>query len=312
MTIPDLKLQQLRYFALVAEIKSYHGAAERAGRTQPALSLAIRELEQRLGEPLFERGNKTELTPFGQECYPLVRALLDHYDQVVERMALAADRRVGRITLACLPSVASQLLPPILATFARRFPDIRIGIEDDVAYNVQQQVLQRRVDVGIADLWSLHPHLHFDPLLKDEMGLVCRHDHPLAQQRGGGRLEWSRLQGHTLIRNDTVRLLQNTQARDVMATAQFSVSNMASLLAMLREGIGVTALPRLVLPEDDSDLVFVALGEPHVGREIGIITPKDQSLSPAAKAMRETLLRHFSADTETAAGEEAAPPVGRD
>ncbi|MEX1081541.1 MAG: LysR substrate-binding domain-containing protein [Halofilum sp. (in: g-proteobacteria)] len=296
MSLPDLKLQQLRYFALVAEIKSYHGAAEQAGRTQPALSLAIRELEQRLGEPLFERGNKTALTPFGQDCYPLVRALLDHYDRVVERMALAADRSVGRVALACLPSVASQMLPPALAAFAQHYPGIHVSVEDDIAYNVQQRVLQRSVDLGIADLWSLDPQLRFAPLLKDQLGLVCRHDHPLAQYRRG--LEWSALQAHTLIRNDTVRLLESTQARDLMATAQFSVSNMASLLAMLREGLGVTTLPRLVVPEDDPDLVFVALAEPRVEREIGIITPKSHSLSPATKAMREALLQHFAAGAE--------------
>ncbi len=310
MAIPDLKLQQLRYFALVAEIKSYHGAAEQAGRTQPALSLAIRELEQRLGEPLFERGNKTVLTSFGRDCYPLVRALLDHYDRVVERMALAADRRVGHITVACLPSVACQLLPPVLTAFARRFPDVRVSVEDDIAYNVQQQVLQRRVDLGIADLWSLDPHLRFDPLLKDEMGVVCRRDHPLAEHRDETGLEWSALRGHTLIRNDTARLLESTHAREVMAAAQFSVSNMSSLLAMLREGLGVTTLPRLVLPADDPDLVFVPLAEPHVAREIGIISPKSHSLSPVAKAMRETLLDRFTATG--AAPVEATPDAGRD
>ncbi len=301
MSLPDLKLQQLRYFALVAEIKSYHGAAERAGRTQPALSLAIRELEQRLGEPLFERGNKTELTPFGRDCYPLVRALLDHYDRAVERMALAADRSVGRVSLACLPSVASQMLPAALAAFAQQYPGIHVSVEDHIAYQVQQRVLQRTVDLGIADLWSLEPQLRFDPLLKDQLGLVCRHDHPLAQHRHG--LEWSALRSHTLIRNDTVRLLESTQARDLMATAQFSVSNMASLLALLREGLGVTTLPRLVVPDDDPELVFVALAEPRVEREIGIITPKGHALSPATKAMRETLLRHF------AAGAHARPPA---
>lgn len=310
MATPDLKLQQLRYFALVAELKSYHGAAERAGRTQPAISLAIRELEQRLGEPLFERGSKTELTPFGQECYPLVRALLDHYDRVVARMALSADRRFGRVTVACLPSFATRLLPPILGAFARRCPEVRVSVEDDIAYNVQQQVLQRRVDIGIADLWSLDPHLHFDPLLKDRMGLVCRRDHPLAEHPGG--LEWSELEGHTLIRNDTARLLEGTQAQNAMATAQFSVSNMASLLAMLRVGLGVTTLPRLVLPEDDPDLVFIALGEPQVEREIGIITPKRQTLSPAAKAMRETILGHFGAEAGGATAKLAPSAGGAD
>lgn len=286
--VPDVKLQQLRYFVLVAELKSYHGAAERAARTQPAISLAIRELEHRLGEPLFERGNKTELTPFGRHCYPQAKALLEHYARVVDQMAMAAERRVGRVAIACVPSFASQMLPPILGEFARQYPDVQISVEDDTAYNVQQRVLQRRVDFGVASLWTLDPNLEFAPLVKDQMGLVCRNDHPLAWL--GGELEWAHLEGHTLITNGTVRLLDGTRAQSVMATAQFSVSNMISLLATLRAGLGVTALPQLALPADDPDLRFIGLENPRIEREIGIITPKRHTLSPAAKAMRETIL----------------------
>jgi len=287
--IPDVKLQQLRYFVLVAEYKSYHAAAERAARTQPAISLAIRELEHRLGETLFERGNKTELTPFGRHCYPQAKALLEHYGRVVEHMALAADKRVGRVAIASVPSFASRVLPAIIQDFAATYPDIQISVEDDTAYNVQQRVLQRRVDFGVSSLWNLDPNLDFEPVLKDQMGLVCRRDHPLADDAPH---EWTDLAGCTLITNGTVRILEGTPAQHVMEQAQFSVSNVISLLAMLRAGIGVTALPRLALDPEDPDLVFVPLGGPHVEREIGILSPKRHTLSPAARAMRETIGEH--------------------
>jgi DNA-binding transcriptional LysR family regulator len=286
--VPDVKLQQLRYFVLVAELKSYHAAAERAARTQPAISLAIRELEHRLGETLFERGNKTELTPYGRHCYPHAKALLEHYGRVVDQMALAADRRMGRASIACVPSFASQLLPRILDVFAARYPDIQLSVEDDTAHNVQRRVLQQRVDFGVASLWELDANLDFQGLLQDQMGLVCRRDHPLAVI--DRPLEWADLAGHTLITNGTVRLLDGTGAQQVMAAAQFSVSNIISLLATLRAGIGVTALPQLALPANDPELCFVPLASPHVEREIGLITPRRQSLSPAAAALRDTIL----------------------
>lgn len=282
--VPDVKLQQLRYFALVAELKSYRAAAERAARTQPAISLAIGELEHRLGEALFERGNKAELTPFGRHCYPQAKALLEHYERTVEQMALAADNRIGHVSVACVPSFASQLLPGVLDGFAASYPDVQISVEDDTAYNVRQRVLQRRVDFGVANLWSPDPNLAFEPLLSDEMGLVCRRDHPLAQ--ADRPLGWTDLEGHTLIANGTVRLLDGTPAQHVMGQAQFSVSNVISLLAIVRAGMGGTALPRLALAEDDPDLCFVPLGNPTVERELGILTPKRHTLAPAAKALR--------------------------
>jgi len=289
--MPDVKLQQLRYFVLVAELKSYHSAAERASRTQPAISLAIRELEHRLGEALFERGNKTELTPFGRHCYPQAKALLEHYARVVDQMAQAADKRIGQVAIACVPSFASQLLPGILDTFAARYPDVQISVEDDTAYNVQHRVLQRRVDFGVSSLWNPDPDLAFEPLLHDQMGLVCRRDHPLAGEQPGQ--QWADLEGHTLIKNGTVRLLDGTHGQQVMAAAQFSVSNVISLLAMVRAGLGVTALPSLALPENDPELCFIALAGPVVEREIGLLTPKRQTLAPAAKALRECMLERL-------------------
>lgn len=306
--IPDIKLQQLRYFVLVAEHKSYHAAAERAARTQPAISLAIRELEHRLGEPLFERGNKSELTPFGRDCYPQARALLEHYGRVVDQFAKAADKRAGQVAFACVPSFASRMLPPIMDVFARRYPDIEISVEDDTAYNVQQRVLQRRVDFGVSSLWNEDPNLQFEPLLTDEMGLVCRRDHPLAQLGRG--LEWGDLEGHTLITNGTVRLLDGTHAQHVMSRARLSVSNMISLLAMLRAGIGVTTLPSLALDRADPDLCFLPLSRPSVERQLGLVVPRRHSLAPAARALRDCILEQLDAGPADAGPGAAAAPAG--
>ena len=79
-SLPDLSITHYRHFLLVAELRSFRAAAARAFRSQPALSLSIREMEQRLGQPLFERGNRNTLTRFGQDCLPLARELVEHHD----------------------------------------------------------------------------------------------------------------------------------------------------------------------------------------------------------------------------------------
>ena len=292
--IPDVKLQQLRYFVLVAELKSYHAAAERASRTQPAISLAIRELEDRLGQALFERGNKTELTPYGRECLPKARALLEHYTRAVEEMAMAADSRVGRVSVACVPSFASQILPDVLQRFAAEHPQIHITVEDDTAEHVRERVLEGRVDFGVAMLEDTDPNVEFEPLMTDAMGLVCRHDHPLAHAERA--LTWADLAGEKLISNGTCRLLDGTSAQHVMDQAQFAVSNVISLKAVLRAGLGITALPQLAVSANEPDLVFVPLDKPRVEREIGLVTRKRQTLSPAAQALRASLLACLGSD----------------
>lgn len=285
--IPDAKLQHLRYFVLVAELKSYRAAADRAARTQPAISLALRELEHRLGQPLFERGNKTELTPFGRHCLPEAKALLDHYQQAVEHMALAAESRIGRVSIACVPSFAGELLPDILSRYATEHPDVHISVEDDTALNVRHRVLEGRVDFGVASLYQPDPNLDFEPLMTDEMGLVCRADHSLAAR--GRPLAWADLVGQKLISNGSCRLLEGTPAQHVMERAQFSVSNMISLKAVLRAGLGITSLPRLTHSPGESELVFIELREPRVERVLGLVSRRGQSLSPVAQSLRRRI-----------------------
>lgn len=297
--IPDVKLQQLRYFVLVADLKSYHAAADRAARTQPAISLAIRELEDRLGQALFERGNKTELTPYGRACLPKARALLEHYTRAVEEMAMAAESRIGRVSIACVPSFASRMLPAILSRFSGAHPEIHITVEDDTAEHVRQRVLEGRVDFGVASLGQAESNLDFEPLMTDAMGLVCRRDHVLAN--ADRALCWSDLAGETLITNGTCRLLDGTSAQQVMEQAQFAVSNIISLKAILRAGLGITALPQLAVSPTEPDLVFVSLDKPRVEREIGLVTRKRQTLSPAAQALRASMLELLATDTVEAA-----------
>ena len=118
--LPELKITQLRYFVLVAQLKSFHGAAKQAYRTQPALSLAVRELEQKLGQALFEKGGKTELTPFGEHCLPLFQDLLAHHDRIASEVSLLARHEIGQVSIATVPSVASRLLPATAGAVCQR------------------------------------------------------------------------------------------------------------------------------------------------------------------------------------------------
>lgn len=285
----SLKLQQLRYFLLVAETRSYHAAARLAARSQPAISLAIRELEAQLGEALFERGRNVELTPFGREHHPQIKALIDHHDRVSQAIVDSARQRIGRVSLASIPSYAGRQLPAILARFVRAFPRIEVTIEDDTAAEVQQRVLERRVDFGISTAVETDADLHFEHLAEDRMGVVCRDDHPLAAEQGG--CTWEALRSHTLITNGTFRQVSDPQARAVLEAARFHVPNITSLLAMVRGGLGITLLPELALFDEPRGLVFRPLRGASASRVIGLISPRRETPRPAAAALMEAIRR---------------------
>ncbi|MGJ7548615.1 LysR substrate-binding domain-containing protein [Pseudomonas alloputida] len=297
--LPELKIAQLRYFLLVAELKSFHAAARQAFRTQPAISLAVRELEQKLGQALVEKGGgRVELTPFGEHCLPLFRGLIEHHDRIAREATLLARHEIGQVSIATVPSVASRMLPGPLARFVAEHPNVQVSIQDGTAERVQQLLAQGQVDFGISSLWQEDEQLEFSPIANDQVGVVCRADHPLAQ--AGDALHWSQLQGVPMVRNGTSQLLAGTEAECLLGHSRLFVSNMISLIAMLEEGVGISTLPYLAFPLENDKLVFVPLVEPKVERHIGMLTRKGRSLSPAAGALMAFLQVQLAAQDQRA------------
>jgi len=291
--LPELKIAQLRHFVWVAELKGFHAAAEKAHRTQPAISLSIRDLENKLGEALFEKRNsrtaKTELTPFGKYFLPKAKELIAHHDRVAEDMSLLAEHKTGHLRLASVPSIASRVLPDLLLRFVADTPELHISFFDDNSDAVLKMVENQQVDFGISNLF--HPHEHsdktFTPIWEDQIGVVCPTDHPLADKES---LHWKELRQHRLISNGTSRLLEDSEASPLLGDSQFYISNMISLIAMLEAGIGITTLPWYAFPQESTKLRFIPLESPNVTRHIGIVQLNNKSLTPPAKALIDFIL----------------------
>ncbi|MDX1654305.1 MAG: LysR substrate-binding domain-containing protein [Candidatus Competibacteraceae bacterium] len=280
--LPDIKLNQLRHFVSVVEQKGFHAAARKCFRSQPAISLSIQDLEEKLGGALFEKHSKAEPTALGRLFYPLAKDLILHYDRMLREVLLITQLQAGRVSIAAVPSVAERLLPAVIKEYVQRYPDIRVQVQDDNAENVQRKVLSGEVDLGIASRCEEDARLAFVELFRDRMGVACHREHPLSEAR---TLTWKMLEGHTLIANGTVRLLNGTPAEAIWADAHLTIYNTTSLIAMLEANIGVTALPSLAFPQGRANVVFKATGEPAVERCIGLMTQRRYTGTPAAQAM---------------------------
>lgn len=287
----ELKIQPLRYVLAVWEEGSFHGAARQLHRSQPALSMAIRDLEERLGQPLFEKSQKGQLTPYGEYCLPRFRELIKQHDRLANELQHLAKGKEGRVTLATVPSVASRLMPEFLASFIAEYPSININLHDENAEFVCRMVANGEVDLGISSLWAQDDHLSYTHLFEDSIGVVLHRDHPLAFRNS---LQWQELKNERFIANGTSRLLKNTAAASLVDNNDFYISNMISLLAMLEAGSGITTLPRLAFPIDNQKLCFVPLREPMLVRRIGIIKLANRSLSPSAQALEQAILRQLT------------------
>jgi DNA-binding transcriptional LysR family regulator len=250
-------------------------------------------LENKLDTALFEKTNTkdTVLTPFGKYFLPKAKELIFHHDNMALDMALMCEHKIGHLRLASLPSIASRILPELLSTFISHAPNLRISFYDDNSEAILKKVERQQVDIGIASLpyENEHTDINFTPIWKDQLGVVCHKNNPLAKET---ELHWKNLRKLRLIRNGTSRLLEGTEAKSLLNGSQLFISTMISLTAMLESGLGITTLPWFAFPKNNKKLRFIPLKSPNVIRHTGIVQLKNKSLSPAASALVHFILKN--------------------
>ena len=145
----NLPTDLLRTFVTVADLKGFTPAAESLGRSQPAISLQIKRLEEMLDISLFKRtSRKLDLTEQGRKFISYARHILDINDEAV---ALFQDAQVaGEVRLGIPNEFAISFLPFILGKFARSFPDVNLSVICDLSKNLLVKLNQHELDVIVA------------------------------------------------------------------------------------------------------------------------------------------------------------------
>ncbi len=293
----SIKLQQLKHFTLVVEEGGFRAASNRANRSQAALSTSIKELERILEQPLFEAGNKSKLTPFGEICFPKISQFLDVYDRLNNDLRADAAGQQGRVRIASVPSVAAKLIPSVLGAFSEKYPNVEVSLIDDNAAGVEARLLSGEVDLALGNYSQLEEEaIHFTPLISDPIGVVCLKDNPIANNPEG--IEWQTLLEQPFIRNGTCTLLNSTPARILSEQALYSVENITSLFSILELGIGVTTLPKLAFPTNETRLIWIPLIDPPLERQIGIFQLTGRTISPQAQQFYELCVQYLNYQKE--------------
>ncbi len=290
----NISLRQLRSAVSLADHGSFRRAAESLHLSQPALSLTIAELERALGVTLFDRTSRSvSTTEMGRFFVQGASRLINDLDRLVHDVAEVAQSRRGRVVVSCPSSIAGRVMPLALLECARRFPQVDVTINDDVAQQVLAAVRTREADFGlINEPTELPDDTAFEALHKDRFLLACRRDHPLASRN---RVRWKDLNGQSLIVLSSTsgihRKIQDELVRqNIQLERQTPVSHLSTVHGMLESGFGVAVLPVLALPvAGHPSLIARTLVAPALHRMIGIFHRRDRSFSPAAAALLEVL-----------------------
>lgn len=284
-----MKIQQLRHFLFVVEEGGFRAAAERANRSQAALSASIKELEKTLNQRLFEVGNKAILTPFGESCLPKIEQFLSIYQALEDDLKASASGEKGKIRIASVPSLVTKLLPSVLVEYSKKYPDIEIVLIDDNSVGVANRLLAGEIDLALGNCTSIdQTNIDFILLISDPIGVVCLKSNELNNELNQTQgLTWQQLMVQPFIYNGTCRLLENTPAEALNRKARYTVENITSLFSLLRNNLGITTLPKLAFPANEPELVWLNLLDPALNRQIGIFKLANKSISPPAQAFYE-------------------------
>lgn len=296
----EYELQDIRSFVKIAEMGSFHEAADALHLSQPALSRRIKKLEDGLGTPLLERTTRrVGLTSVGRDFLPKARRLLDDFEDSILSIRELAERQTGQVTLACIPTAAFYFLPSVIRQYNEHYPKIRIRLLDLSANDGLEAVLRGEADFGINMLSGQHPDIEFVPLVQEQFVLACRRDHELA---GRPSISWAELVEHRLIgvgrlSGNRVLLDHALSARGIRPKWFYEVQHLSTSLGMVEAGLGVSAMPSLAMPAaDHPTLVSVPLTDPEVTRTLGLVSRRGASLSPAAEKFVAILLGQWKTE----------------
>jgi DNA-binding transcriptional LysR family regulator len=174
--------RQLAAFCAVVERKSFSQAAERLGVTQPAVSLQIRSLEQRLGRQLLDRsGRRVEPTEAGRRLYASAQRLLAAEEHLLEDLdADDLGSISGTLDLGASTGPGGTVVPLLLCEFQEQHPEVRVRLTVSDTQTVVDQVAERELELGIVGAGRRHRGVAFEPFFRDEVVLACPSGHRFA------------------------------------------------------------------------------------------------------------------------------------
>ncbi|QUH02264.1 LysR family transcriptional regulator [Saccharopolyspora erythraea] len=289
----EATLRQLAAYAAVARAASFTAAAEELHVSQSSLSRAVADLERLLGARLLERDTRNvQLTAAGAEALRVAERIVNAHRAGMQDLRRFLLGESGAVAVATLPSVAAVLLPQVISAFRAQRPRVAVHIMDGLERSVLGRVLSGDADFAITTVGEPSDQLEQRPLVRDRFVAVLPPDHPFAE---APEVAWADLAGEPFLavgRDSSVRRLTDAAFAqiDAHAAPAAEASSVATVGGLVAAGLGVSALPALVLPlMGAGPVVTRPLVEPDVDRRLDIALRAQRTRPLAADRFLEML-----------------------
>ncbi|MDO3441223.1 LysR family transcriptional regulator [Agrobacterium sp. V1] len=285
----DLDLRQVRSFMDVADLGSFSAAADKAGLTQPAISLHIRLLEKQLGVRLIERvGRRAQPTAAGRDFLIHARRIAEEVAHAIETVAPHRSGVTGRLRIGTGATACIYLLPPVLGKIRQAMPGIDIVVQTGNTHDILRLLEANTIDAAVVALPASGRSLDISDIHLDELVAVF--------PRGTGE---KTLNAETLSRQplllyeggNTRRLVDQwfaASGRTVQPAME--LGSVEAIKKLAGAGLGLAIVPRMAMEHDDaaSGLEWRSL-DPPLERRIALALRRDKHMTAPLRALAAAL-----------------------
>jgi LysR family hydrogen peroxide-inducible transcriptional activator len=291
-----MTITQLKYVLSVAEYQNFTVAAEHSFVTQPTLSMQIQKLEDALNVQIFNRSKKPiELTEIGKKIVEQAKIIVNESNRISDIVDQQKGFIGGEFKLGIIPTVMPTLLPMFLNNFTKKYPKVKLIIEELTTDEIIRKLTDGHIDAGLAatpleNESIIEKPLYYEPFV----GLIPK-NHRLSNQKNitTEALEIEDIllleDGHCF--KDSVINLCSTHKIDNKKGFQLASGSFDTLIKLSKEGLGMTLLPYLhtldLNEEDKSNLRDFT--NPPPAREVSLIYHKSQLKMQLIEALKNTI-----------------------
>jgi len=289
----SIEIRHLRYFLAVAVTENFTRAAERLSVTQPSVSQQMKELERRLGTPLFERfGQRVRLTEAGTAFRQRAEVVVRKLEEARDAVGDVANLVTGHVDFGVIPPLHTACVPQVLERIARGYPGVSVAVHERASHVVETEIEVGRFDLGLGIMSRLSPNIRYQRMITQEVALIVPADHELARQRA---LALRALEGVRLVlmpeafdmRHVVNEIFYKARLRPKVA---FEVATIDALLQTVLHVRTPTLLPPIVLKGHEAlGLRAVKLLGRARRMEFGLLWRRGSKASPAAAAFAQLL-----------------------
>lgn len=291
-----MTITQLKYVLSVAEYKNFTIAAEHSFVTQPTLSMQIQKLEDELNIQIFNRTKKPiELTDVGKKIVDQAKIVVDESNRILDIVDQQKGFIGGQFKLGIIPTIMPTLLPMFLNNFTKKYPKVKLIIEELTTEEIIRKLTDGHIDAAIAATPLENEAIKEKPLYYEPFVGLIPENHRLYKNKSisADELEMDDVllleDGHC-FKESVINLCRNYKI-DNKKRFQLESGSFDTLIKLTKEGLGMTLLPYLhTLDLNDSDKKLLReFVKPSPAREVSLIFHKSQLKMQLIEALKKTI-----------------------